>query len=195
MTTERASFLRRAVVIVLCVLISGGIATGATFVAIDILGNRPAAVINSAIDANTVTYRDGRIQLYFDVARNRDCATTTTRWLWTWVTYKGDKMRIFMPLGVSLTGLTDIGNERYLLSLPVPSGVWDGTWFYYERSSISCGGMLSLLRDTVSEIPSIPIEIKGTKGALPPGVAVATPPSDKNVPQWRKNIIKDGKPL
>jgi hypothetical protein len=197
MSEERASRLKRAILLVFCVLIAGGAGVGVTFMAIDILSRRPATVINAAFDANTITYRDGRLQLYFDVTKSRDCATTTTRWLWTWVTYRGEKVRLFMPLGVSLTGVTDLGAEHYMLSLEVPNGVWDGTWWYYERSTIKCGGLLSWLRDEVSETPPIPIEIKGTKGALPPGVkkVVPTPPSDKNVPAWRKAIISDGKPL
>jgi hypothetical protein len=190
------SALRRSVLLILCVLLSGGVGVGVAFLAMDLLSKRPATVINSAFDANTLTYRDGRLQLYFDVSKQRDCATTTTRWLWTWVTYKGEQVRLFMPLGVSLTGITDIGTEHYLLSLAVPAGVWDGTWYYYERSTIRCGGFLSWLRDEVSEIPSIPIEIKGTKTALPVGVKPApTAPSDKNIPLWKKAIIMGGKPL
>jgi hypothetical protein len=197
MSEERVSRLKRVILLVFCVLIAGGVGVGVTFMAIDILSKRRATIINAAFDANTLTYRDGRLQLYFDVTRQRDCATTTTRWLWTWVTYKGERVRLFMPLGVSLTGVTDVGAEHYLLSLQVPNGVWDGTWYYYERSTIRCGGLLSWLRDEVSETQPIPIEIKGTKGAVPQGFKQAPPtaPSEKNLPAWRKAIINDGKPL
>jgi hypothetical protein len=82
-----------------------------------------------------------------------------------------------MPLGVSLTGITDIGEQRYLLSLQVPAGVWDGDWYYYQRSSVKCGGFLSLLRDEVSEIPSIPVTIKGSKGVIPLDVERSLPPA------------------
>ena len=193
--SERASWLRRAIVLFVCVVVSGGLAVGVTLAAIDILQKRPATIINSAFDANTVTFCDGRLQLYFDVDKQSDCATTATRWLWTWVTYKGEQVRLFMPLGTALAGVTDIGKEHYLLSLEVPSGVWDGEWFYYERSTVRCGGVLSLLRDEVSEIPSIPIQIRGSSAKLPSGVRVPVAPSDKNIPLWKKAIIMDGKPL
>lgn len=195
MSSERASLLKRLLVVLVCMIVAGGVAAGVTFAVIDLTSKRPAAVIKAAFDADALTYRDGRIQLYFDVARNRDCATTTTRWLWTWVDYKDEKVRMFMPLGVSLTGVTDIGNEHYLLSIDVPKGVWDGEWYYYERSTIRCGGILSLLRDEVSEIPSIPIEIKGSKSDVPPDVKPSGPPKNTKIPLWKKAIIMDGKPL
>ena len=193
--SERASWLKRGLVLLLCVVVPCGLAVAITVAAIDVLQKRPATIIKAAFDANTVTFRDGRIQLYFDVEKHSDCATTSTRWLWTWVTYRGEQVRLYMPLGTALTGVTDIGKEHYLLSIEVPSGVWDGAWFYYERSTVRCGGILSLLRDEVSEIPPIPIQIQGSRSSLPAGVKPPIPPSDKNIPQWKKAIIMDGKPL
>lgn len=177
MSDKGTLIVRRVLGLVLAILISGGLSALATFFITELLSSRPATIVKAAFDADTITFRDGRIQLYFDIEKKKDCATTTTRWLWTWVTYRGESVRLYMPLGVSLTGITDIGEQSYLLSLQVPAGVWDGDWYYYQRSSVKCGGFLSLLRDEVSEIPSIPVTIKGSKGIIPSDVQTSLPPA------------------
>lgn len=200
------------------VLVAGaGVGAGVIAATMDFLDKRPATIVKAAFDANSVTYRDGRIQLYFWVTKVRDCPTTTTRWLWTWVNYNGQKMRLFMPLGVGFTGPTEVGTEPYLLSLQVPWGVWDGDWYFYARDTTSCGGLLSLLRNQVSEIPSIPIHIQGTSEQPPAGVVPALPPpppppppqgipepkaekatpprASKKLDPYRRSLIVNGEPL
>lgn len=179
------------------ILIAAGIGAGASAMLLDFLDKRPATIVKALFDANSVTFRDGRIQLYFDVTKVRDCPTTTTRWLWTWVDYNGKEMRLFMPLGVSFAGVTDVGNDRYLLSLNVPKGVWDGTWYYYARDVVQCGGLLSLLRNQVTETQPIPITIRGTSESAPKGITPAKAPPKEKTPldPYRRAIIMNGEPL
>jgi hypothetical protein len=190
------SVARRAVLLIIAILIAAGLGSVAALVCIAVFDKSPSQVVKAAFDADTLTYRDGRIQLYFDVDKKRDCPTTSTRWLWTWVTYKGEQVRLFMPLGVSLAGITDIGEQHYILSLEVPRDVWDGKWYYLARSEARCGGLLSLIRHDVTETPSIQITIQGARSGAPKGIIPTPHPIDNpNIPLWRKAIVLDGKPL
>lgn len=179
----------------LIALIACAIGAGASVMLLDFLDKRPVKIINAAFDANSITYRDGEIQLYFDVDKVRDCPTQVTRYLWTMVDYNGKQMRhvALLPGGDP----TDIGSEPFLLSLEVPKGVWDGTWYYQERDVSQCGGVLSLLRNQVSKTAPIPIIIKGTSESLPKGITRPKAPPKTKVPvdPYRRSLTKDGEPL
>jgi len=185
--------VRRGFLIGLVAMLFLGVGVGIGVIALDFLDRRPATIVKAAFNADDVTYRDGRMQLYFDVTKLRECPSTTTRWLWTWVDYKGEELRLFMPLGVSFAGVTDVGEDRYLMSIEVPRGVWDGTWYYLARDVTQCGGMLSLLRNQVTETPSIEIKIKGTKAQPPAGVTPSkSPPRVRGAPIPNRSLILNG---
>jgi hypothetical protein len=96
-------------------------------------------VVKAAYQLNGVVHRDGRLDLVWTIDRVRDCASQSTRWLWTWVEQDGVRMKQFFPLVSSNAVVTGEGlNQRYVLSLPLPPGVWAGDWFYFARTVEYC---------------------------------------------------------
>lgn len=186
--------MRRVLPFVVVFVIAGGVGALASYVALELVDHEPATIINAAFNADDITYRDGSIQIFLDVNKLRECPTTTSRWIWTYVDYKGELVKRYISLGSSDLSEVDIGEHRFIRAIPVPSGVWDGTWYYLERYVSHCG-ILSLFRNHVSEIKGIPITIMGRKEQPTKNVRPAPPPRRQPVSSERKAIINGGKPL
>jgi hypothetical protein len=177
-------------------VIAGGVGALASYLSLELLDHEPATVIKAAFNADDVTYRDGSIQIFLDVNKLRECPTTTSRWIWTWVDYKGEEVPLYKSLGGGNLSEIDVGEQRFIRSIPVPRGVWDGTWYYLERYVAHCGGILSLFHNRDSEINGIPIIIKGRQEQPTRNVQPAKgPPKRPQVSDERKAIINGGKPL
>lgn len=190
------SLIRRVVPFAVVFVIAGGVGALASYLALELLDHEPATIINASFNADDITYRDGSIHIFLDVRKLRECPTTTSRWLWTWVNYKGEEVKLYMPLGGGDLSEIDVGEQRFIRSIPVPRGVWDGTWYYLERYINHCGGLLSLFHNRISEISGIPIQIEGRKEQPTKNVKPAPPPK-KHQPlsQERINLINKGTPL
>ena len=129
--------------------------------ALIVWGNRNATVVvREAQEVDRVATRAGHIDLYFDLDRVRDCPSETSRWLWTWVDHDGDLIKQFYPLVNTSTALTAIGrNQRFILTLPIPPGIWPGQWFYWSKTIEHCPFFPNLFQSRVRESTDIPIEI------------------------------------
>ena len=122
--------------------------------------NRSSPVIvNTAYEVEDAN-RAGQINILFDIDRTRDCPSETSRWLWTWVEKGGTRIKQYFPLPSSPTTITGIGyDQRFILSLPVPSGVWAGDWYYWSKTVENCSFLPSFFRAQIIETPEIPIRI------------------------------------
>ncbi len=139
-----------------------GLVIGCTFgYGVITWGNRSAPVIvhdEHEIGSHAVV--NGHIDLYFNLDRTRDCPAETSHWLWTWVANGEDRVKLFYPLTNNATTLTDVGKgQKFILSIPVPRGIWPGQWFYWSKSIEHCSLLQGLFRSAVRESRDIPIRI------------------------------------
>ena len=129
-------------------------------------------IIRSVYELDGVVAQGGHLDIVFDIDRLRDCPSETSRWLWTWVDQDGRRMRQFFPLVSTPTAITDAGlDQHFILSVPLPAGIWPGEWFYISRTIEHCPLLPSLFRPYIHESPDIPIHIEGGKygqSVLPP---------------------------
>ena len=117
-------------------------------------------IVHEEHELGTSTVSNGRIDIFFDLDRTRDCPAETSRWLWTWVDHGGEKIKQFFPLPNSTTTLSDQGrNQHFVLSLPLPVGIWPGHWFYWAKTVEHCSLVPSLIRSTIRETVNVPITI------------------------------------
>ena len=118
-------------------------------------------VIHEAQEVDGVASRTGHIDLVFGFDRVRDCPSETTRWLWTWTDYHGERIKQFYPLLSTTATMTDIGrNQHFILTIPVPPGVWPGQWFYWSKTIEHCTLFPSLFQARIRESSDIPIQIR-----------------------------------
>ncbi|WP_158746094.1 hypothetical protein [Acidisphaera sp. L21] len=117
-------------------------------------------VIHEAQEVDGVATRNGHIDLYFEFDRTRDCPTDTSRWLWTWVDHNGTRIKQFYPLLNTTTTLTDVGrDQRFILTIPIPPGVWQGQWYYWSKTVDHCSLLAGLFQSRIRESNDIPIQI------------------------------------
>ncbi len=119
-------------------------------------------VIHEVHEVDGAAPRNGHLDIYVDMDRNRDCPSETSRWLWTWVDHNGERIKQFYPLVNTATTLSDLGrNQRFILSIAVPPGIWPGNWFYWSKTVEHCPFLPSLFRSTIRESSDIPVHITG----------------------------------
>ena len=117
-------------------------------------------VVHEAHEIEGTAPRNGHLDLYIDLDRNRDCPAETSRWLWTWVDHNGERIKQFLPLVNSSTSLSDLGHDQhFILSIPIPPGVWPGQWYYWSKTIEHCSLLPSLFRATIRESSDIPVRI------------------------------------
>ena len=123
--------------------------------------NRNATVVvREAQEVDGVASLSGHIDLFFDIDRVRDCPSETSRWLWTWVEHGGERIKQFYPLVNTATTLTEIGRgQRFILTIPIPPGIWPGQWYYWSKTTEHCPFLPNLLQSRIHESTDIPIEI------------------------------------
>ena len=119
-------------------------------------------VVHETHEIEASTPRNGHLDLYIELDRNRDCPAETSRWLWTWVEHNGERIKQFYPLVNTTTTLSDVGHDqRFILSVPIPQGVWPGQWFYWSKTVEHCSILPSLFTSNVRESSDIPVRISG----------------------------------
>lgn len=143
-------------------LFAACVGAGIGAISLEAFDRRPPTVIKQLFDANSITYRDGRIQLFYRVQNFKQCQTYSTRWLWTWVNYNGAQVEIRMPLSGSSSSAKEKGDHSYLLSLPLPEGVWDGDWYLRSYTIYYCG-IFGWAFPYYIDSGNIPVKIQGTE--------------------------------
>ncbi len=139
-----------------------GVLLGGLFGCTLILGSNHASpvVMHEEHEVDGRAPRNGHLDLYVDMDRNRDCPSETSRWLWTWVDHEGERLKQFYPLVNTSTTISDLGhNQHFILSIPIPPGVWTGQWYYWSKTVEHCSLLPSLFRSPVRETSDIPVRI------------------------------------
>ena len=117
-------------------------------------------IIYDAYELDGVVHQGGHIDLLFDIDRTRNCPSQTSRWLWTWVRHDNDLIRQYFPLSNSNAAITDAGGaHKFVLSLPIPPGVWPGKWFYTSKTIERCPIILGLESLKLLQAPDIPVRV------------------------------------
>ena len=107
---------------------------------------------------------NGHVDLYVNLDRTRDCPSETSRWLWTWIDNNGSRIKLYYPLMNSSTTLTDVGqDQKFVVSMPIPAGIWPGQWYYWSKTVEHCSLFANLLHPQIRESSSIPIYIAAKK--------------------------------
>ena len=135
-----------------------GLLIGSIFACVLILWNGPpSTVIMREERALEETARsNGHLDLYMNLDRVHDCPSETSRWLWTWVEHDGQQIKQFYPLINTTTTLSELGrSQEFILSIPIPPGVWPGEWHYWSKTVEHC----PFSRNSVRESGNIPIQI------------------------------------
>jgi hypothetical protein len=120
-------------------------------------------VINSVYELKAGASHGGHIDIIFDIDRLRECPSETSRWLWTWVDRDGVRMRQYFPMPDTSANVTALGkNQHFILSLPLPVGIWPGDWFYFAKTIEHCSFLSSIFPPRTLVTPEIPIRIIDT---------------------------------
>ena len=126
------------------------------------IGDTPPVTIREAREIDGVPFRGGRLDLLQTIDRTRDCAVSTSRYLWRWIDVDGEQIRQFVPLETSSSASTPIGeSKRVMLSLALPYDLPEGEWFYWSRSTSYCSGPFNITRPVVHQTPNVPVRITG----------------------------------
>ncbi len=153
----RSAMCRRNIIAGLAGLVLGSISGYALI----LWSNRNAPVIvHDEHEIEGDVSSSGHIDIYVGLDRLRDCPAETSRWLWTWVNHDGMRIKQFFPLFSSSIALTDVGRDQhFILTVPVPRGVWPGHWFYWSKTIEHCSLFPAMFRSPIRESADIPIRI------------------------------------
>jgi hypothetical protein len=138
MTPRAHSRVFIGAVMAVCAVI--GLALGSVVLAA--LERSPALRILSEEDAGQVAQNDGRILVYTKSDRARSCKLATTHWLFTMVKNgdRGDLVRAYVPIAEDgPVPVTALGVTGYILSVPLPPGLWPAQWYWIEARAETCG--------------------------------------------------------
>jgi len=153
----------RTIVIILSCIAASSLLTGVAFQLAD---REPALQIIALDDAGEVALRDGRLSIYTKIARTRSCRAETSHWLYTVVEHGPvDHVRLWVPIaGGGPIPAGDIGELSYVLSVPLPPGLWPGKWFWVSDRIEYCG-LFGTWFPRRFETPPLPIDIERTRAS------------------------------
>lgn len=121
------------------------------------------------VSSNLLSYEPGRLNILEDRTRRGSCVVLTARWLGTYTKLStGEVLPKYVPIdATSAVPLLDEGeHRRYILSLPMPDGLYDGDWFYFSRTSRDCPSIKFVETISTTKTSDIPVRIRS--GAIVP---------------------------
>ena len=188
MTSARFGFLRSWVRTLVLGLLGGvfiGLVLGAALVVV--LDLRAPVQIGDIREVDGVAVRGGRLDLLVRMDRAQDCVNVTTRFLWTWTEVDGQRVRMFVSLGSATMGVLPLvgKDQRFVLSVPIPSDLPEGEWFYRSRAVDTCLGLFQIPVSTARETPDIPVRIVARD---------AVTPSSKPLPEQLRPVLGEARP-
>jgi hypothetical protein len=138
--------------------------------------HQPAIEVQSLQENDGVAVRGGTIDLVATVDRTRLCESSSSRYLWRWIDWKGKRIRQFVPISApSGSPAVDVGESQFMLSLPVPPGVEDGSWFYRSNTADHCPWLPHFITGASErQSADVPVKVVDGKLVLPPA---PTPPA------------------
>jgi hypothetical protein len=173
-----------AALMVLCGLILGAVVAT---LALILAEHNPALNILAQADAGQVAQNDGRILIYTRIDRVRSCKIETTHWLFSYVDHDGERVRAYVPIAEDgPVPLRDLGQTSYVLSVPLPPGLWPAEWYWLESRAEQCG-LFGWLFPIYSESEPLRINIERTRAVA--GVNVTSQHDGKSTIRSRSPIV------
>lgn len=170
-------------------MVGGGLVLGAlgSTVLMTLAERRPAIQILHQADAGGVAQNDGRILVYSAINRERSCNTETSHWLFTIVNRDGRDVRAYIPIAedgpVPVQGM---GETNYILSVPLPPGLWPAKWYWLESRTDFCG-VFGWLLPIYSESTPLQIDIELNRAIV--NVPVTTEHDGKTIVRSRSPVL------
>lgn len=122
----------------------------------------PPVVLRGVKEVDGLVVRAGSLDLLFNVRRERECSPTVDRWVWQDTAMQdrqGRLVRRFVTLPPASNPPVPLREEvTYILSIPLPSNVQPGKWFYRSRSVDHCNWLPSMA-SPARESPSTPVTV------------------------------------
>lgn len=171
------------------IMILAGLLLGIVFATLILtLAERtPALHILAQDDAGQVAQNDGRVFIYTRVDRTRSCPVETTHWLFTNVKHGEETVRTYIPIAEDgPVPIHKLGLTSYVLSVPLPSGLWPADWYWLESRAETCGP-LGWLFPIYSQSEPLPINIERTRAVA--GVPVTSEREGKTTMRSRSPIV------
>ncbi len=139
-----------------------------------VLSLRAPVLLVALREVDGLAVRGGSLDMLFTLRRTRECDAHVDRWMWqpTGTTDRfGREIRRYVSLPPAANPPTENGMETtYVLSIPLPSNVIPGDWFYRSRTYDGCGWLPAMQRPSRPS-PDEPVHI----GDAPLATAVPAP--------------------
>lgn len=120
----------------------------------------PPTSLISVSELDGVVAAGGRLELVFDVRRNRVCPATVERQLWQWRTVGDETLRYIVPLPSLGMANSPPDQNKSIVSIEIPQGLRPGTWYYTSRSFFHCSPVSWLFGGSPTKSPDVRVDIK-----------------------------------
>ncbi len=152
--TIRSSWL---VVLIACILGGGG-----GFGMVVRLAQAPAVALVGVREADGLAVVNGALEIQLTIIRTHQCDAHVERWMWqpTNAVYRyGRPIRRWVNLPSTANPPTPLNVEvTYIVSIPLPSNVTIGDWFYWSRAYDNCP-LVPALQVEPRESPDVPVRV------------------------------------
>lgn len=171
-------------------MIVGSLAIGIVLalIVLTLAEREPSMHVLAQADAGQAAQNDGRLLVYSKVDRVRWCKIETTHWLFTMIKHGDEDVRLLVPI-VEDNGavpVSHLGVASYVVSVPLPAGLWPAAWFWLEYRVDYCG-WVGWLFPIYSESKPLPIDIE--RARVIPNVPVTAERDGKTIVRSRSPAL------
>ena len=173
-------------------VMAGGLLLGALIMGFVLIASEraPAIRVLAQADAGEMAANEGRILIYSKINRVRSCKIETTHWIFTTLNHNGEMVRAYVPIAEDgPVPIRTLGLSSYVLSVPLPPGLWPGEWYWLESRAEFCGP-LGWLFPIYSESSPLRIDIERARAVS--GVPVTAERDGKTVIRSRSPVPSVG---
>ncbi len=126
-------------------------------------------------DADAVTFRGGRLEIYVKKEQHYTCDRRVDQGLRRYEVRNGKRELIIVPLQSPPKALVPPGLDHYINSLDIPENIGIGTWGYVLRATWSCPLTPWFLQPSPIETKDVPVVIEDPKTVSSARVVVEPP--------------------
>jgi hypothetical protein len=157
------------------------------------MGSQPAVVVTDLSEEDGVAIRGGMLDLHGVVQRSRICPVRVERWLWQPVLdadgtpqlgRDGKPRTRWVGLDHDASPPLPVGQEDYIVEIPVPPQVEPGLWYYRGRAQEQCSWLARVAGLKLRDTHDVPVRIENPSAAEP-ATAVIPPAPVELVPAGR----------
>ena len=142
---------------------------------------KPPLTLVGVREADGISVVNGALEIQLSIIRTLQCDAHVERWMWQNTERfdrRGKPIRRWVNLPSVANPPTELDVEvTYIISIPMPSNITPGNWFYWSRSYDNCP-LVPALTPKPRESPDVPVlVVDQPKG--PPGPALLLPEDGK----------------